>query len=201
MERGSAEPVVRAGTEQDEAEIAAILARAFETDPMFAWIFSTDPEGVRAGCAAWMRLVLERTRGRAELDLLTDGSAAAVWIHPDRPLVPDDYAAVAGLLAERIGSRSSDVMQALAQGGRYAREEPALTLLYIGVVPDRQDGGRGSRIAAPGLARAEAQRLPVTLRSTSPRNVPFYERLGFAGLGEVEVAPGVTIRQMWRARS
>ena len=176
-----------------------ILADAFAADPFFRWMWSTDARGIRDGVAAWMGLVLDRLQDRAELAILPDASAAAVWVHPDRPLEAADYAAVDSLLAARLGDRGSVVMAAIAATGPFRPEARHRTLLYVGVRPSAQGAGAGRRVLAAGLQRTDLDGLPVYLNSTNQRNVSFYERLGFAKLGEVPVAADVVLRPMWRA--
>jgi GNAT superfamily N-acetyltransferase len=187
-----------AGGVDDAERIAETLADAFEADPFFRWMWSTDARGIRSGVRAWMSVVLGRLTGRAEVATAGDGSAAAVWIHPDRPLSGDDYAAVGDLLASRIGARATEVMGAIAATGPLRPEASHRVLLYVGVRPAAQGRGLGVRVLEPGLAAADAQGLPVYLTSTNERNLPFYRRLGFDVLGEVPIADGVVLRPMWR---
>jgi GNAT superfamily N-acetyltransferase len=190
---------IRVGGSTDDAErIAETLTDAFEADPFFRWMWSTDAEGVRAGVRAWMGVVVDRLAARAELAMASDGSAAAVWLHPDRPLNGDDYAAVGELLASRIGARATEVMGAIAATRPVQPDARHRVLLYVGVRPAAQGRGLGARVLEPGLAAADAERLPVYLNSTNERNLPFYHRLGFEVLAEVPTAGGSVLRPMWR---
>jgi GNAT superfamily N-acetyltransferase len=182
---------------EGDAMVADLLAEALEADPFYRWMWSTDPEGVRAGLRAWMQVALGRLAGRAEVAML-EGSAAAIWIHPDRPLVADDYAAVGALLERRIGERAASVMRAIAATAPFQPETRHRILLYVGVRPGSRSQGLGTRLVAHGLAAADAEHLPVSLTSTNERNLPFYARLGFEILAEVPTEPGIVLRPMWR---
>lgn len=49
----------------------------------------------------------------------------------------------------------------------------------MGIAPPAQGRGIGTRLIAPGLARADAQSLPCYLTTARGENVRFYERFGF----------------------
>jgi GNAT superfamily N-acetyltransferase len=49
----------------------------------------------------------------------------------------------------------------------------------MGIAPPAQGRGLGSRLIAPGLARADAQRLPCYLTTARDENLGFYRRFGF----------------------
>lgn len=59
--------------------------------------------------------------------------------------------------------------------------------------------GRGRAAVAPTLATIDAEGWSCGLVSTNPRNVPFYERLGFVVVSDVSSPRGeVTLRPMHR---
>ena len=58
--------------------------------------------------------------------------------------------------------------------------DPKWYLEVIGLDDGFRGRGLGGRLLAPGLARADAQGLPCYLETSKPRNVAWYERLGFA---------------------
>jgi ribosomal protein S18 acetylase RimI-like enzyme len=79
-------------------------------------------------------------------------------------------------------------------------QEEHLYLAVVGVRPERRGRGLGATLLAPGLEHADRHRLPCYLESSNPRNIAFYERLGFEVSGAHEV-PGVpVITCMWRKR-
>ena len=59
--------------------------------------------------------------------------------------------------------------------------------------------GVGAAAVKPMLQRCDEDGLPCGLVSTYPRNVSFYERLGFASVAEVYAPDGTaTLRPMQR---
>jgi ribosomal protein S18 acetylase RimI-like enzyme len=56
---------------------------------------------------------------------------------------------------------------------------PHWHLEMVGIRPEAQGRGIGSRLMAPGLARADQGGLPCYLTTAKRENVAFYERFGF----------------------
>ena len=61
---------------------------------------------------------------------------------------------------------------------------------YIGVMPERQGRGLGSRLMRPTLDRCDEAGLPAYLEASSQRSAALYERLGFVHLGALRLAGG-----------
>ena len=55
-------------------------------------------------------------------------------------------------------------------------------LSIVGVAPSAQGRGAGADLLAPTLAQARTNRVACFLETFTPRNLPFYERLGFRAL-------------------
>ena len=62
---------------------------------------------------------------------------------------------------------------------------PRWYLGVLGVAPERQGQGLGTRLMQPVLERADREGLPVTLETGQPRNLPIYRRHGFEVLREL----------------
>jgi GNAT superfamily N-acetyltransferase len=61
----------------------------------------------------------------------------------------------------------------------------------MGVAPTAQGQGLGSRLIAPGLARADTQRLPCYLTTGRAENLSFYRRFGFEVVADrLALVPG-----------
>ena len=54
-------------------------------------------------------------------------------------------------------------------------------------------------LLAPVLGRCDREGLPAYLESSKESNIAYYERFGFAVIGELQAAPGgPTLWPMWR---
>jgi predicted N-acetyltransferase YhbS len=61
----------------------------------------------------------------------------------------------------------------------------------MGIAPAAQGRGLGTRLIAPGLARADAERLPCYLTTGRAENLRFYQRFGFQVVADkLAVVPG-----------
>lgn len=65
--------------------------------------------------------------------------------------------------------------------------EPHFYVPYVGVAPEAQGTGLGTRLLGRTLERADAAKLPTYLEATSERNAALYARLGFEHLGAFTV--------------
>jgi ribosomal protein S18 acetylase RimI-like enzyme len=80
----------------------------------------------------------------------------------------------------------------------HAEQPDHYYLAVLGTHPDQQGRGVGSALMAPVLAKCDAEGVGAYLESSKESNVPFYERHGFAVVGEVTFPSGPTIWPMWR---
>jgi ribosomal protein S18 acetylase RimI-like enzyme len=162
-------------------EASAVLARAFQDDPAWSWVFPNPSR--RAALLPWLfQTGFEVT----EAEIWTTGGdmlGIARWLPPGRPVVhvgPMLRALVATPLRVREATtrffaygRAVEAMRAEAV------PEPHWYLAGIGVEPARQREGIGSALITPGLDAAAAAGLPAALLTNSDRNLSFYGRHGF----------------------
>lgn len=194
---------IRHALRQDLGTIGELWVDAFSTDPYLRWIQPDDQEWPAFG-GAWMTFIAELVFERGHTYLADPADVAVAWVPPDLALVgPADVERGRSIIAEHAGETRADQALAtiMAARGR-ALEEPHWTLQYIGVRTARQGAGLGAAAVAPILAVCDVERMPCGLVSTNPRNVPFYERLGFGVDAELATPDGAaTLRPMHRAPS
>lgn len=178
---------VRQALRSDLVAIAELWTDAFADDPYLRWM-GGDAEWARFG-HAWMTFIasLAFERGYVHVGVENDVDVAVAWIPPGLALAgPDDIARGRSIIAEHAGEARADAaLQSIAAARAHDLEEPHWTLQYAGVRPSRAGSGVGSAAVRPILDRCDAEGLPCALISTNPRNVPFYERLGFRSVAEV----------------
>ncbi|MDP3852606.1 N-acetyltransferase [Phenylobacterium sp.] len=200
LRRGSETPV-RAGA-ADLAAVADDLSAAFATDPMFDWFMRDDARREPARLRLFKRLV---GMALADGEVLRPGSggAASIWL-PSENLGPgsflEELRVIPTILAATGFARLSrmSAMRA-AMDNHHPMERAHAYLWFLGVRPQAQGLGVGSRLLAAGLQRVDAVGLPAYLESSSPANVPLYRRHGFEVTREIQPTPDSPVMwAMWR---
>jgi ribosomal protein S18 acetylase RimI-like enzyme len=192
-------PEIRVMTLADVEPVAAAMARAFFDDPLQVW--AIPDEHVRRPLLTKMFAVLfeflDLPYGMSYTD--ASRSTAAIWLPP--VLHPPSEEAMEALigLGGALG-RASTRFQASQRAMDAVRpSEPHYYLQGLGTDPTCQGRGLASAALGPMLARTDSEQVPAYLESTKERNLPFYERHGFAVTGTIDVPPdGPRLWSMWR---
>src|ERR1700749_5162249 len=74
---------------------------------------------------------------------------------------------------------------------------PHFYVPYVGVAPEGQGAGLGTKLLGRTVDRADAAGLPTYLEATSARTAPLYERLGSVPLG---ASPALASPPLWPMR-
>ena len=187
-------PPAKGPVERDP--VMNILALAFSTDPAVRYMFPTADGFLRN----FNRLATAMAGSALEAGtawVADDGAAAALWLAPG---VQGDGEAIGALVGEAVAPERQGV---LAEVGELMDEfhptEPHWYLSMIGVDPSRQGQGLGAALLKAGLARCDADGLPAYLESSSPKNVPLYERHGFEVIGLIKPGDHPGLIPMYRA--
>jgi GNAT superfamily N-acetyltransferase len=191
---------LRHARRRDLPTIIEVWVDAFATDPYLRWIQPDDERWAAFG-SAWMAFVAGLVFERGHTYLADPADVAVAWIPPDIALIgPDDLERGRSIIAEHADdARAEGAVRTVATARGHALQDSHWTLQYLGVRSDRQGMGLGAAAVAPMLAVCDAEALPCGLVSTNPRNVTFYERLGFHVAAEVTTPDGaVVLRPMHR---
>jgi ribosomal protein S18 acetylase RimI-like enzyme len=182
-----------------EPALADLLARAFFDDPAFGYILPYRPRRLarlRWLFRRWLQARADPTRGD-EVVLDGDGRGLLIGVTPaGHPDVPFWTMVRLGLvkLPFVFGARSARRFLAVDADfkRRHAAElrEPHRVIDVLAVDPAAQGHGVGSALARKFLAAADSEGLPCYLVTHNPRNLGFYQRLGFAVLSEGPVTAG-----------
>lgn len=182
------------------ATATAVLAAAFADDPMFTWMCPdlSVVERERA-LGGFFAPFVDASRRRGHAYATDDRTSVALWSPPDVALL-DDHAleALGTFFVEVVGDRAELVGTALQGIETHHPTVPHFYLGAIGTMPDLRGRGRGRVVLGPVLARCDETGVPAYLESSSIRNVPFYERLGFVVTDEITLPDGPVMRLMWR---
>lgn len=184
---------------EDEVErAAALIARAFDEDPLLVHMFPDAGERARLGPVHLEPVVrmcaLYGSSWRTE-----DFDAVAAWMPPNAwPPSSERIAACgfaeAGLaVGEAAFARFHDVYGFVDAFHDRAAPGPHWLLNLVATEPGRQRRGAASAALAPVLERASAGGDPCYLETFVERNLAFYRRHGFEVFVD-ETHPGTGIR-------
>jgi len=187
----------------DLGSVAAMLGRSFFDDPQMSFLFP-DPTSRDEDLAVLFELCLTAAMKRGNTFLLPGEAGpvgATIWSPPDVEVISDQEGAAMGpLVGERYGGEGLDRMRAM--GEAMAAHHPTDTHFYlwiVGVEPGQQGQGLGEAMLAPVLAQCDNDEMPAYLESSNPRNIGFYERLGFSVHSEFHPDGGPLFTGMWRS--
>lgn len=189
---------------EDLSEAAASLARAFQNDPLQTYVFPDPAERATRSPAHFAPLLEYGLRFGTVLTTAGQPTGAAVWLPPGGTQISDERAAAAGLdkLPELLGVEAATrFFAALSAVEPYHKTDVAEDhwyVLVVGVEPAAQGQGLGRALLAPILEQADRDGLPCYLETAQPRNVGFYQHLGFRVLRDV-VVPESGLR-LWTFR-
>jgi len=186
--------------------VAALLARAFLGDPIFAWI-EPEPTPRQAFLERFMAALVRRSLRYGEAwTTAPELAGVSLWKGPDLRALDAAQQAATGLdrIAEWLSPAALARFEALFDPVEAALERdvpgPRWYLGVLAVEPGWQGRGVGSRLMRPLLERADRDGLPVTLETGQPKNLPLYRRHGFEVLRELPppAAGGPTVWTMMR---
>lgn len=194
----SSQPI-RLATRQ-KTQATQMLARAFLTDPAYTAIFPNEVERKKAlqrlfGAVVSYSLVYGLVHTTPALE------GAACWLLPGNAEITLWRMLRTGLGLQRaVVSFSAQARQTVLATLEYLDEihkreapGPHWYLWLLGVEPEFQGQGIGSRLIQPILARADQEGLPCYLETQTEENVAFYQKRGFEVVSD-GVVPGHGIR-------
>jgi GNAT superfamily N-acetyltransferase len=197
----SAAGSIRKASDEDVAELADVLARAFSDDPGWSHLLP-DPDHRTER----LRLFFEtELRGVAmPLGLVwttAEVVGGAVWAPPEAWRVPvTTTIREVGPMARVFGGRLLVALRSrLRMEGLHPRKPPHWYLAFMGVAPEWQGKGLGTALMIPALTALDAAETPAYLEASTPRSRALYERNGFEVTGEFDLpSDGPRLWQMWR---
>lgn len=191
---------VRRGRSEETARLARVLARAFEDDPVSAFILP-DQSTRRHGIEAMYRLVLvpEALKDN-ECYTTTDHGCVALWTPGGKPRPGlGENLRLAPTMLRILGRHTPRALRVLHYMESQLPTEPHAHLLLLGTDPDRQGQGLGSLLLRQTLSQLDRERTPAYLEASTPRSRALYLRHGFVVMNEIRLpGGGPPLWRMWR---
>jgi ribosomal protein S18 acetylase RimI-like enzyme len=187
--------------EGDRELVAAVLTAAFMDDPVTNWAAPADRHRA-AVIRHFFRCYFDFHAGEGTVYVDPARRGAAVWALPGnwKTSVGQDLRISRAFAHPRHWLRAPTVARGLLGLEReHPPEPPHFYLASLGVEPEQQGRGLGSRLMEPVLDICDSDRIPAYLESSKESNIAFYSRHGFRVTGELKLSRrGPTMWPMWR---
>ena len=188
-------------TNAESAALAKVLARAFEADPMAAYLFPNPARKVN-DMQRMFELFLSHVYlpGR-ECYATRDLQGGALWLPPMAypPSARQQMNLLPGLLRLFGLRRTPSVLRDINHmETMHPKNQPHWYLAFLGVEPSAQGRGLGSTLLQTVLYRCDAERMPAYLETSNERNLTLYQRHGFEVINECDIPKGPHFWGMWR---
>jgi GNAT superfamily N-acetyltransferase len=190
---------VRKAEAGDRARATEVLTAGFFDDPVTEWIVAD--RGARPAILPPMfELYFDTFQPHGETYLTTDGAGTALWLPPNRELVPadqlEDFVRRTEAACGPYAARLFELDEFFAG---HAPSQPHWHLQLLAVPPVNQGRGLGSALLADQLWRLDVAGEDAYLEATTLRGRALYERHGFECFGQIVLPGGPPLWQMWRA--
>ena len=185
--------VKKAGLEHQE-RILATLQMAFVADPFSRWLMpeaATYLQNYQKFTLALGALAFEHNTALYTEDF----SAAALWLPPG--VYTDDEQVTAAVI-EFIAEHQIETMIKISEAMKRWHPDDCWYLCVLGVDAAMQGRGLGALMMKEVLQRCDEEAKLAYLESSSPQNVPFYQRNGFEVVEEVSVGTPAPLSLMIR---
>lgn len=179
--------------DEQVAPASMMLTRAFFNDPKLTYIAPDADRRLEMGrhlFAFELRYGLRYGRVYATSPAL---EGVSVWVPSDRSAITFWRAMRAGVLAMRKGLGKAALNRVVAFSDMvdsyHARHfpDPHCYLFFLGVDPDFQGKGFGSRLLRPVLDGLDRTKTPCYLNTQNAANIRFYEHFGFEVAGQAKL--------------
>lgn len=187
--------VVRTSKPSDESALVHTIVLAFAADPVARWAWPT-AERYLAAMPDFTRAFGGKAFVHDAAHCTEECTGAALWLPPG---VHPDHEALGAVLERSVDAALRPQLDAVFD--EMSKYHPAGAHWYlplIGVDPAHQGKGHGGALLTYALQWCDRDGLPAYLESTNPRNVPLYERHGFAALGAIQVGDSPPLVPMLR---
>lgn len=177
-----------------------VLAKAFENDPVFSYIF---PKEDQKRMAKMKQLFMVSLRYSEPFDSIytTDSlKGVAIWIPPGKyPMSFWQTFQLALTMPFKLGwggmKRGIPLFNKIEDCHQECMSEPHWYLNVLGVDPLYQGQGVGGKLIEPILKQADGENLPCYLETDGEKNVSFYQKRGFQVVKTFDL-PGSNLR-LW----
>lgn len=172
----------------DKTVVIDILTKSFYTNQSVNYIVRQDKEKLQR-IKSLMEYSYEICYEFGEVFLSDDIQACALVLYPDRKKINLKTLFLdIKLIANCIGLRS--LKKAMRREALIKAIQPKGSLYYIwfiGVKPEHQGSGIGTGLMTELLEHSKSTRRSIYLETSTLKNIPWYENLGFETYSELDL--------------
>lgn len=192
-------PSVVSASVEDMDAVCSILADAFANDPCMNWVIPAPHLYPRFYHLLASKLYMHHDMVYVD----SEHRSAAMWLPPGVDHSVPGGATQLWLVLRLVMHAGFGVLPRLDQAQRvmakHHPKEPHYYLHAVGVRQGNQGLGLGSALLKHVTRRCDADAMPAYLESSSPLNIPLYERHGFEVTHEEPIGEGgPPLAFMWR---
>jgi hypothetical protein len=165
---------------KDKASIIEMLTTAFDTNKSVNYIIKQDSKRVKR-IKFLMDYSFEMCLRFGKIYLSEDKKACALILlpHLKKTTIPSVWLDIQ-LVFKSIGlQKLGEVMKREQKIKRFHPKTPFVYLWFIGVKPEFQGKGVGSKLLNEIIIESKALALPAYLETSTEQNVPWYYKHGF----------------------
>jgi len=189
---------VRRARPEDVPRVARTIARAFFEDPAYVALLPDASTRVERTTRFIERMLRVVYLPQNEVWITDDGNACAAWALPGQWHVGFLTQLRLVSLATLFRAQSFLALRMLGPLESKHPKTPHHYLAFLGVDPDAQGRGLGTKVLRPVLERCDVEQVDAYLESTNPKNHAFYRRQGFVTGETVALPSAVTASLMTR---
>jgi predicted N-acetyltransferase YhbS len=167
----------------DVDETSAVLSRAFSSTPLPSTVFGDPSDEQRRIIGAGFKMMVNMPGNvlvAKENGHIIGAMRIVEWPDCQKPPPAQVVNPFPEAMARRFGTWRSSWAQ-------HDPKKPHWHLDPIGVLPERQGQGIGSRLMKHFCEHVDTRRQAAYLETDQPKNVRFYSRFGFTVIGETSI--------------
>ena len=194
----SAAPEVKSADVTIRSHAISTIVLGFAADPMARWAWPDPSEYLRI-----MPRFVNAFGGRAfehGTAYVTPGArSAALWLPPG---IEPDEAEMGAIMEQSLRPEIVEDIGVVTKGmAEHHPSEPHWYLPLVAADPNWIGQGLGTLLMKHALRRCDEEGIAAYLESSNPRNISFYQRLGFRITGRIQSGSSPVLTPMLRPPS